>query len=118
VPVAYSISLVAQPPEGADADSALSLTLGLSGEIDTSATPELRRTLAEAAARKPRTLIIDVTQTTFLGLSAIGALLVGRAAALHAHTDVSVTGAGRTLNALMDHVDSTGPLRAAAVPRC
>ncbi len=116
MPETFLITLSERLDSSIDGLGPPALSVRLSGEIDTLAMPALRRALA-GAALAPGALSLDVTAVTFLGLSAIGALLVARAAALRGHDDVAVVGAPRVLQRMTDRVDHVGLPGGSAVPR-
>jgi anti-anti-sigma factor len=58
-------------------------TIHLGGEIDIAAGPDIRAAVADAILDKPSParLVVDLTDTTFLGSTGLGALVLGHHAA-------------------------------------
>ena len=112
MPDEFSIVLAERLEHGGSPLGVQPFDVRLSGEIDLRAMPELRRTLAAAVGRGGAGWTVDVTDVTFLSLSAMGAVLLARAAGSRAHGDVTLTGASRCFQSLMDHVDRVGLLGA------
>ena len=92
------------------------LTVQLEGELDADAMPELRATLASVGRATPPVLSFDFTRASYVGLSAIGALLVARARAQHAQVGVITPGAPRPFYRLMAAADRAGTFRPPAEP--
>ena len=86
------------------------LTVRLEGQIDSEAMPQLRGALALVGRTRPPVLSFDFTSASFIGLSAMGALLVARATALQALVGVITPGAPRAFYRLMDATDRVGLL--------
>ena len=81
------------------------LTVRLSGEIDSEAMSDLRGALASVSRSTPPALSFDFTPSSFVGLSAMGALLVARGRAQKAQVGVITPGASRAFYRLMDFAD-------------
>ena len=92
------------------------LTVRLEGEFDADAMPELRARLASVGRATPPVLSFDFTRASYVGLSAIGALLVARARAQNAQVGVITPGAPRPFYRLMDATDRAGIFRPPAEP--
>lgn len=100
MPAPYSINVTA--------DSGW-VTIQLCGEVDTAAAPQLQAALTSALSHTPNTLRIDLTDVTYLSLSAMGVILAARDRAVRARNDVVIPDPPRTLRRLMDFVDQKGP---------
>ncbi|WP_369138088.1 STAS domain-containing protein [Modestobacter versicolor] len=92
------------------------LIVRLTGEIDSAAMPDLRAALASASRLSPPTLSLDFTATTYVGLSALGALLVARATAMSADVDVLTPGAPGSFRRLTESTSWTGLIGRPADP--
>ena len=54
------------------------LTVVVQGEVDLLTAPELDRELADAVSRRPDTVLVDLSQVTFLDSSGCNALVQGK----------------------------------------
>jgi hypothetical protein len=84
------------------------LVLRLRGEHDVTMMPRLRGTLAAVARTEPSALGIDLTESLFLCVSGMGALLVLRAGLLQAGADVRTLGGTMVFRGLLAEADRVG----------
>jgi anti-sigma B factor antagonist len=67
-------------PVAGVSESGDALVVALAGELDLYNAPAVRKALLEAAARRPRRLVVDLGEVTFLDSTALGALVEARRA--------------------------------------
>jgi anti-anti-sigma factor len=70
------------------------ITLRVTGELDLVTTPRLEKSIIVALGHRPAVLVIDLTGVTFLGSSAISALVIAHKASADT-TAVRVVAASR-----------------------
>lgn len=77
-------------------------TVVVRGELDLASAPELRSRLAQMTSERPAVLVVDLSETTFVDSSGLGAIAVGlRAQREHGHT-LTVTGCTEALRRVFE----------------
>ena len=84
------------------------VTVRLSGEIDTVAIPSLRAALVEAWSVHPRALVVDLSEVSFLSISAAGPLLKACSIGRRDGMRVSLLAHSRPVRKLLDLAGLSG----------
>ncbi|MGH9297334.1 MAG: STAS domain-containing protein [Acidimicrobiales bacterium] len=83
------------------ADDALPV-LSIRGEIDVSTAPELRDRLLEVSQKGQNTVVVDLTEVTFLDSTALGVLVSGLKRFRAADGDLRLVVAGRSVSKVLE----------------
>jgi anti-anti-sigma factor len=78
------------------------LRLAVAGEIDMATEDAFRRGLAEAIAKKPTTIVVDLAEVTFMDSTGISALIRAHATFRHAGGVLSVVNCQRLVRRALE----------------
>jgi anti-sigma B factor antagonist len=76
--------------------------VALEGEIDLAAAPEAERRIAEAEARKPALLVVDLREVTFMDSSGLRVLLTAHRRAEQAGRGFALVKGGQAVGRLLE----------------
>ena len=86
------------------------VVVALEGEIDLSAAPDAERRIAQAEAREPGRLVIDLREVTFMDSSGLRVLLTAHRRADQAGRGFALVKGGEAVERLLDVTGLTGRL--------
>ena len=89
------------PAPELDRISENTVTVRLSGEIDTAGTPQLASLLEEASSRQPQEIVVDLSEVSFLGCTPLAVFANARHTAQRRGITLCLQGAAGTPRRLL-----------------